>query len=144
MTLNPTLFQWGSQDAISDITPAAGWMILGCAPDVLAQDIRLVCKSNDTSAAGCDHLYQNIGADGKIVRLPENVTTFWFCTNKSFTNSSSKCGKSPFARVAKSCVPADQSIPASIAPRLVRRDGSQPEVKALSLDTNFGAVDTSK
>jgi len=121
-----TMKIWGSQDAISDITPAAGWMILGCAPDVLAQDIRLVCKSNDTSAAGCDHLYQNIGADGKIVRLPEN------------------CGKSPFARVAKSWVPADQSIPASIAPRLVRRDGSQPEVKALSLDTNFGAVDTSK
>ena len=49
-------------------------MILGCDKDALAQDIRLVCQSDDANA-GCDHLYQNIGATGKIVRLPENVST---------------------------------------------------------------------
>lgn len=58
-------------NAISDITGAAGWEILGCSPDAEAQDIRLVCKSD--SSHDCAHLYQNIGAVGKIVRLPENV-----------------------------------------------------------------------
>ncbi|TFK33758.1 hypothetical protein BDQ12DRAFT_614698 [Crucibulum laeve] len=121
-----TLKIWGSADAISDITPAAGWEILGCNPDTLSQDIRLVCKDDETSAADCAHLYQNSGADGKIVRLPEN------------------CGKNAFARVAKSWVPDDQSIPANISSSIVRRDGTQPQVKALTIDTNFAAVDTSK
>ncbi|RDB30165.1 hypothetical protein Hypma_012365 [Hypsizygus marmoreus] len=114
---------WGSPDAISDITAAAGWTILGCSPNALAQDIRLVCNSDDTNGAGCDHLYQNIGAQGKIVRLPEN------------------CGKNAFARVAKAWIPEDQSIPINIARRLSRRQGAVPEVKALSLDTDFAAID---
>ncbi|KAJ7708198.1 hypothetical protein B0H17DRAFT_1191688 [Mycena rosella] len=120
-----TLAIWGSQDAITDITHAADWEILGCDPNALSQDIRLVCKSDDP-AAKCSHLYQNIGAVNKLVRLPEN------------------CGSSAFARVAKAWIPEDQSIPSSIASRLVRRDGTQPEVKALSLDTNFNAVDWSQ
>ncbi|KAJ7585204.1 hypothetical protein C8J56DRAFT_788976 [Mycena floridula] len=115
---------WGSADAISDITTAAGWEILGCSPDAKAQDIRLVCKS-DNSSSGCSHLYQN-GAVGKVVRLPQN------------------CGASAFARVADAYVPQDQSIPSSVARRVVRRDGSTPEVKGLKLDTNFGAIDSSK
>jgi hypothetical protein len=40
-------------------------------------------------------------------------------------------------------VPADQSIPASIAARIVRRDGSQPQVQAITLDTNFAAANNS-
>ncbi|KAJ7474872.1 hypothetical protein FB451DRAFT_1088510 [Mycena latifolia] len=120
-----TVTIWGSQDAITDITKAADWEILGCDPNALSQDIRLVCKSDDPDAK-CSHLYQNIGAVNKIVRLPEN------------------CGSSAFARVSKAWVPEDQSIPSSIAARLVRRDGTQPQVKALSLDTNFNAVDWSK
>ncbi|KAJ7197817.1 hypothetical protein GGX14DRAFT_700233 [Mycena pura] len=121
-----TVTIWGSNDAISDITPAADWEILGCDPNALSQDIRLVCKS-DSPTAKCSHLYQSAGPVNKIVRLPEN------------------CGSSAFARVSKAWVPADQSVPASIAARLVRRDGTPPpQVKALSLDTNFGAVDHSK
>ncbi|KAF5370996.1 hypothetical protein D9615_010020 [Tricholomella constricta] len=114
---------WGSPDAITDITAAAGWTILGCSPDALAQDIRLVCDSDDTGSSGCNHLYQSVGAVGKIVRLPES------------------CGKSAFARISKAWVPEDQSIPKDIARRLVRRQGVQPRVQALALDTNFAAVD---
>ncbi|KDQ51373.1 hypothetical protein JAAARDRAFT_41224 [Jaapia argillacea MUCL 33604] len=111
----------GATSAISDITTAAGWQILGCDQNVIAQDIRVVCMDE---SAGCDHLYQN-GAEGTIVRLPQD------------------CGKGPFAVVAKAWVPADQSIPMSFA-RLLRRDGTMPQVQALSIHTNFSAVDTSK
>ncbi|KAJ7238335.1 hypothetical protein B0H12DRAFT_1137567 [Mycena haematopus] len=114
---------WGSTTAIGDITEAAGWKILGCSPDVLTQDIRLVCQGD---TAMCQHLYQGHGAVDTIVRLPES------------------CGKGPFARVQKTWVPADQSIPANIAARIVRRDGSQPQVQAITLDTNFTAADSSK
>ncbi|KAK7049943.1 hypothetical protein VNI00_005373 [Paramarasmius palmivorus] len=116
---------WGADNAISDITTAAGWEILDCSADKLNQDIRLVCQSEDTEAAGCSHLY-NEGAENKIVRLPES------------------CGKSAFARVAKAWTPEDQSIPNKVAARVVRRDGKQPTVRALSLDTDFGKTDTSK
>jgi hypothetical protein len=73
--------QWGSDNAISDITPAAGWEIIDCSPDALQQDIRLVCK--DDSSANCAHLYggtttNNNGAVGKVVRLFENVSLFGF------------------------------------------------------------------
>ncbi|KAJ6540580.1 hypothetical protein B0H19DRAFT_1212999 [Mycena capillaripes] len=122
-TASGTMTIWGSNDAISDITTAAGWEILGCDPSSLSQDIRLVCVNDDPN---CKHLYQNTGAVHKVVRLPEN------------------CGSNAFARVANAWVPADQSIPASIAARLVRRDGTTPQVKALTIDTNFDAVDHSK
>ncbi|KAF9033940.1 hypothetical protein BDZ89DRAFT_1130813 [Hymenopellis radicata] len=109
---------WGSTDAISDITPAAGWDIIDCTPDAVSQDIRLVCTG---ASADCDHLYQNIGAVNKIVRLPES------------------CGVNAFARVAKAWTPTDQSVPA----RLARRADPQP-VRALTLDTDFASADTSK
>lgn len=55
---------------------------------------------------------------------------------------------SPFARVAQSYVSGDQSIPAGISARFVRRAGSGnsslPQVQGLSLDTNFSAVDPSR
>ncbi|KAJ7307836.1 hypothetical protein DFH08DRAFT_720040 [Mycena albidolilacea] len=119
--------QWGSNNAITDITKAADWQILGCDPNALAQDIRLVClKDPDDPNSQCPHLYQEIGAVNKIVRLPED------------------CGASAFARVAKSWVSEDQSIPSSVRRSLVRRDGKVPVVKSLSLDTDFDAVDWSK
>ncbi|KAJ3862916.1 hypothetical protein EV359DRAFT_44147 [Lentinula novae-zelandiae] len=130
-----TMQIWGSSNAISDITTAAGWKILNCSATAMAQDIRLVCMSSDTEGAGCDHLFQAGGAEGKLVRLPED------------------CGMSPFARVAQSYVSGDQSIPAGISARFVRRDGenetgsgnsSLPQVQGLSLDTNFSAVDPSR
>ncbi|KAJ3927693.1 MAG: hypothetical protein NXY57DRAFT_903430 [Lentinula lateritia] len=125
-----TMQIWGSSNAISDITTAAGWEILNCSATAMAQDIRLVCMSSDTEGAGCDHLFQAGGAEGKLVRLPED------------------CGMSPFARVAQSYVSGDQSIPAGISARFVRRAGSGnsslPQVQGLSLDTNFSAVDPSR
>ncbi|KAJ7853368.1 hypothetical protein B0H13DRAFT_1538765, partial [Mycena leptocephala] len=121
-TSSGTMKIWGSKTAIGDITEAAGWKILGCSPDVLTQDIRLVCTG---ATSMCQHLYQGHGAVDTIVRLPES------------------CGKGPFARVQKTWVPADQSIPVSIAARIVRRDGSQPQVQAITLDTNFAAANNS-
>ncbi|KAF5391162.1 hypothetical protein D9757_003104 [Collybiopsis confluens] len=119
---------WGNSNAISDITSAAGWEILNCSSTEMAQDIRLVCTGNDTEAAGCAHLFQGAGAEGKLVRLPEN------------------CGMSAFARVAQSYIPDDQSLPANIAARFIKRDGNSttPQVKGLSLDTNFSAIDPTK
>ncbi|KAK0495454.1 hypothetical protein EDD18DRAFT_241861 [Armillaria luteobubalina] len=117
---------WGSADALSDITPAAGWEILDCSPDGLEQEIRLVCSHNSTDTANCDHLYQNDGPVGKIVRLPEN------------------CGQNAFARVASAWDPEDQSLPSDVAARVVRRDGTTPPVKALALDVNFAATNSSK
>ncbi|KAF9033963.1 hypothetical protein BDZ89DRAFT_1062728 [Hymenopellis radicata] len=109
---------WGSADAISDITPAAGWDIIDCTPDAVSQDIRLVCTG---ASADCGHLYQNIGAVNKIVRLPES------------------CGSNAFARVAKAWTPTDQTVPT----RLARRADPQA-VRALTLDTDFASADTSK
>ncbi|KAK0473466.1 hypothetical protein IW261DRAFT_1342652 [Armillaria novae-zelandiae] len=119
---------WGSVDALSDITPAAGWEILDCSPDELEQEIRLVCSHNSTDSANCDHLYQNDGPVGKIVRLPENAS----------------CGQNAFARVARAWDPEDQSLPSDVAARVVRRDGTNPPVKALALDVNFAATNSSK
>lgn len=56
----------------------------------------------------------------------------------------SQCGASAFARVANAWVSEDQTLPAGIAARVVKRDGTQPEVKALRLDTQFNLVDASK
>ncbi|KAF8988454.1 hypothetical protein BDQ17DRAFT_1257650 [Cyathus striatus] len=121
-----TIKIWGSQNAISDITTAARWEIIGCSPNTTSQTVRIVCKDDETSSKECAHLFSKSGPEGKIVRLPEN------------------CGKGAFARVAKAWTPADQSIPSSISRRIVRRDGVQPQVQALTLDTNFSAADTSK
>ncbi|KAG6864360.1 hypothetical protein C0991_010233, partial [Blastosporella zonata] len=54
-----------------------------------------------------------------------------------------QCGKNAFARVARAWIPDDQSIPSSVAGKVVRRDDTQPQVKALALDTDFQAVDPS-
>lgn len=63
--------QWSdSRHTITDITKAAGWEIISCEKDALAQDIRLICAGGDSK---CDNLYESVGAVGKIVRLPEAV-----------------------------------------------------------------------
>uniref|UniRef100_A0A0W0EY52 DUF7223 domain-containing protein n=1 Tax=Moniliophthora roreri TaxID=221103 RepID=A0A0W0EY52_MONRR len=111
---------WGSPDAITDITTAANWTILNCDKDALAQDIRLVCTDSES---GCIHLWQNTGAVGKLVRLPES------------------CGKSAFARISRNWVHEDQSLPPQLAKTLRRRDGTVPEVQGLALDTDFSAID---
>ncbi|KAJ7708174.1 hypothetical protein B0H17DRAFT_971719 [Mycena rosella] len=110
-----TLKIWGASDAISDITPAAGWTILDCDKGAMAQDVRLVCHDS----TGCPHLTLNTGAAGKLVRLPES------------------CGQSAFARVTRDWVHANQTLPAELASKLRRRDGELPEVKGLSIDADF-------
>ncbi|KAJ7438102.1 hypothetical protein B0H11DRAFT_594503 [Mycena galericulata] len=119
-----TLKVWGSVDAISDITPSAGWTILDCDNGAMAQDIRLVC----TDSSGCPHLAQNTGAVGKLVRLPEN------------------CGQSAFARVTQDWVHQNQTLPTDLAAALRRRDGpgALPQVKGLSIDADFNSVDLSQ
>ncbi|KAK7457178.1 hypothetical protein VKT23_010477 [Stygiomarasmius scandens] len=104
---------WGSPDAITDITTAAGWEILNCDPNALTQDIRLVCTNPD----GCGHFYQASGPVGKL------------------------CGGSAFARICRNWVHEDQTLPANLARSLRRRDGTTPDVQGLTLDTDFGAVD---
>lgn len=39
--------------AITDITPAAGWVVLDCDANAVSQEIRLVCNSDDAEAVGC-------------------------------------------------------------------------------------------
>ncbi|KAF9442721.1 hypothetical protein P691DRAFT_680895 [Macrolepiota fuliginosa MF-IS2] len=109
-----TLKIWGDKSSITDITTAAGWEVLGCDPDAMEQDVRLVCRNGEETVDGW-------GAVGKIVRLPQ------------------ECGKNPFGIIAKAWVPSDQSIPQSVRKRLVRRDGEVPVVKAITL-MNFALV----
>ncbi|KAG5219427.1 Acetolactate synthase [Salix suchowensis] len=63
---------YGSPKSITDITPASGWVVLDCDPNLLAQDIRLVCRSDDDE--GCNHIYEHDPIH-RIVRLPESVCT---------------------------------------------------------------------
>lgn len=107
----------------------------------MEQDIRLVCKSNNLDEAGCSHLFQDIPPTGKVVRLPENVFIFPVQCLLALTNVVRQCGKMPFARVARSWIPDDQSVPPSVSAKLVRRDGQAAQVHALAIDTNFAAVD---
>ncbi|KAH8810481.1 hypothetical protein DL96DRAFT_1685532 [Flagelloscypha sp. PMI_526] len=115
---------WSDNKAlITDITQAADWEIMGCSPDKLAQDIRIVCKSEDSEK--CNHLLDG-GAEGKVVRLPEN------------------CGQNAFGRIGRAWISEDQTVPQDIARRLVRRAGAPPQVRGVAIDTDFAAIDTSK
>ncbi|KAJ7612656.1 hypothetical protein FB45DRAFT_843208 [Roridomyces roridus] len=126
-TSSGTLKIWGSNTAISDVTPAANWQILGCDSNALSQNIRLVCMNDPSDPdSQCSHLYDNTGAVNKIIRLPEG------------------CGAGPFARVAAWGTSDNQDIPASLKARLVRRSGNPAVVHTLKMDTNFDAVDHSK
>ncbi|KAL0948981.1 hypothetical protein HGRIS_009081 [Hohenbuehelia grisea] len=117
---------FGSSKSVTDITPSAGWVVLDCDPNALAQDIRLVCKTNDADSAGCSHLFDHGGPVDKIVRLPES------------------CGAGPFARIANTQIATDQSIPAHAEPHITRRDGIPPQVHTLQVDTNYAAINEDK
>ncbi|PVF93429.1 hypothetical protein CPB86DRAFT_109040 [Serendipita vermifera] len=100
--------------SLSDITAAAGWDIIECDPySIGPQDIRLVCTDRPK---GCDQLFED-GEENTIVRLPDN------------------CAGGPFARVVKSWIPEDQSLPA----RLLKRQLDSP-VRALTLDFDFARI----
>ncbi|TFK26039.1 hypothetical protein FA15DRAFT_693414 [Coprinopsis marcescibilis] len=117
-----TMKIWGDSDAITDITGAAGWEILDCQQKAISQEIRLVCANGDLN---CDHLGSTDDAVGKVVRLPEH------------------CGVNGFAHISRSWVSEDQSIPEHIAKRLVKRNGVEPQVRALHVSTDFSTVDAS-
>ncbi|KAJ8693340.1 hypothetical protein PTI98_008344 [Pleurotus ostreatus] len=110
--------------AIADITPAAGWVVLDCDPQAVVQEIRLVCMGGDTEGAGCDHLTSGAGPLDKYVRLPEN------------------CSQSPFGRITKYWVHADQSVPEHHG--VIRRDNGSPHVYAISIDDKFDQIDYNK
>ncbi|KAL4267541.1 hypothetical protein AB1N83_001025 [Pleurotus pulmonarius] len=117
----------GSPKAITDITPAAGWIILDCDPHALSQEIRLVCQSDDkASDESCSHVFGHWGAVDKIVRLPDG------------------CGAGPFARISQAWVAHDQTLPGHVEGRVVRRDGIPPVIHSFKVDTNFDEVDSSK
>ncbi|KAJ7580284.1 hypothetical protein C8J56DRAFT_279200 [Mycena floridula] len=117
---------WGSSSAISDITAAGGWSILSCNASALTQDIRIVCHDS-----ACRHLHDESSnmamAIGKLVRLPED------------------CGASSFARVANIWVDRNQTIPSSVLSKIATlKRFSRPNVYAITLDTDFAAVDYSR
>ncbi|KAF7439850.1 hypothetical protein PC9H_000187 [Pleurotus ostreatus] len=117
-----TVQLFGSPKGMTDITPAAGWVILDCDPNALDQTIRLVCMNEDEEA--CGHLFAHGGPQDKVVRLPES------------------CGAGPFARIAHLSTAEDQSIPAHVSPKIVRRDGATPQVISLGVDANWLSIDT--
>lgn len=117
----------GSPKAITDITPAAGWVILDCDPHALSQEIRLVCQSDDeANDESCSHVFGHWGAVDKIVRLPDG------------------CSAAPFARIAQATVAHDQTLPGHVEGKVVRRDGVSPVIHSFKVDTNFAQVDASK
>ncbi|KAF9492455.1 hypothetical protein BDN71DRAFT_1204201 [Pleurotus eryngii] len=117
----------GSPQAITDITPAAGWVILDCDPHALSQEIRLVCQSDDeANDESCSHVFGHWGAVDKIVRLPDG------------------CSAAPFARIAEATVAHDQTLPGHVEGKVVRRDGVSPVIHSFKVDTNFAQVDASK
>ncbi|KAJ8520809.1 hypothetical protein ONZ45_g2444 [Pleurotus djamor] len=111
---------------ITDITPAAGWVILDCDPHSMEQEIRLVCSNTNHEEAGCNHVFDNGGADHKVVRLPES------------------CTDAPFLRIASARVDEDQSIPGHAASKITKRDGINPTVHILRVDSDWAASDVSK
>ncbi|KAF4588422.1 hypothetical protein EYR40_009973 [Pleurotus pulmonarius] len=115
----------GSSKSITDITPAAGWVILDCDPNVVDQEIRLVCESDDEES-GCQHIFDHHGPIDKIVRLPES------------------CSSGPFARIASMVVAEDQSLPTHARSKIRRRDGAAAEVHVVRIDSNFASVDPEK
>ncbi|KAF4581493.1 hypothetical protein EYR38_002822 [Pleurotus pulmonarius] len=116
----------GAPYAISDVTPAAGWVILDCDANSMSQDIRLVCNSDDAESSGCSHLFDGAGPVHKYVRLPEN------------------CGSEPFARIAGFRVHENQAIPDHAESKISRRDGVSPQVFAVSIDDDFPSIDVTK
>lgn len=73
-----------------------------------------------------------------------NKSLFSLILQPSPNNGITQCGGSAFARVSRSWVHEDQTIPSSIAARIVRRADAQPEVRGLALDTDFSKVDPSQ
>ncbi|KAL0948744.1 hypothetical protein HGRIS_008877 [Hohenbuehelia grisea] len=112
-----TLKLWGPPGTISDITPSAGWEIIDCDPSKLDQEIRIVCRDDES----CEHLHSHGGPEGKIVRLPES------------------CGKMAFARIKRSWVHDNQRIPRHIARSLGKRS---PVVLGKSITHEIADADT--
>jgi hypothetical protein len=55
-------------------------MIMDCDKDKMDQDIRIVCQTDQDTDSGCNHLFQNASPEGKIVRLPNDVSFIYIAT----------------------------------------------------------------
>ncbi|KAJ7763085.1 hypothetical protein B0H14DRAFT_3895554 [Mycena olivaceomarginata] len=120
-TVSGTLKVSGASNAVSDITAAAGWTILNCDAEALAQDIRLACQTAD-----CEHLFEGHGAIDTLIRLPQT------------------CGANAFARVADIRVDPDQTLPSEVAATISPTGNITSMIFILSVDTNFAAIDSTK
>ncbi|KAF9490792.1 hypothetical protein BDN71DRAFT_1453869 [Pleurotus eryngii] len=116
---------FGSTKSISDITPAAGWVILDCDPNLLDQEIRLVCETDDEDL-GYNHAFERYGPVGKIVRLPES------------------CGGGPFLRIASTALAEDQALLPHVQGRINRRGDATDQVHVVKLGGNFAVIDAEK
>ncbi|KAF8313671.1 hypothetical protein DL93DRAFT_2167778 [Clavulina sp. PMI_390] len=80
-TLYQTLALTGSNNSLSDITPAAGWSISGCAANSSApQTILVSCDRSSNGSQYCSHVLSGTPVN-KLIRMPDS------------------CGSGPFARV---------------------------------------------
>ncbi|KAJ8520482.1 hypothetical protein ONZ45_g2711 [Pleurotus djamor] len=126
LIIDLSLIQLQTGAGITDITPAAGWIILDCDPHSLDQEIRLVCSDANQEEAGCSHLFKSGGAEHKVVRLPES------------------CTSAPFMRIAESRVAEDQALPQHVSNKIRKRDGAPPTVHILRVDGQWALSDVSK
>ncbi|KAF7319651.1 USP domain-containing protein [Mycena chlorophos] len=111
----------GGSHAVSDLTHAGGWTILGCDTVSQAQDIRVLC-----STSRCEHLFEGHGAVDTVVRLSES------------------CSSAPFARVASVSVDSNQTIPSNLAATIVSGSSNYTgTVFLVSVDTDFSKANAS-
>jgi hypothetical protein len=75
--------QTGARNAISDLTPAGGYILLDCHPTSSLQTIRAICVMNSTAGTTCSHITQN-GAADTVVRLPDNVRLAYMLPRKRY------------------------------------------------------------
>ncbi|KAF8531281.1 hypothetical protein JB92DRAFT_3105427 [Gautieria morchelliformis] len=113
----------GTNNLLSDITPAAGWNIQGCDPNWAngTHTFQMTCSGASNQTRYCGHVYQG-GAANTIVRLPEN------------------CGKGPFARIVSA------SNKTTIA-RGVTNSTANATIAGtpfVTLDYNFAQIPTSR
>ncbi|KAL0961505.1 hypothetical protein HGRIS_006446 [Hohenbuehelia grisea] len=108
----------GPKEVISDISEAADWLVIGCDPKEPKQDIRIVCKKDETSS-GCSDLLQGDPVN-RLVRVPPD------CTDEGFV------------RVSKFGIASNQDIPPGVAEQLGPK--ASPKVHALSFDVDYSKI----
>ncbi|KAJ7763215.1 hypothetical protein DFH07DRAFT_770937 [Mycena maculata] len=117
----PLISSSGASQAVSDITPTGGWVVLACDAGSLVQDIRLVC-----STSSCEHLFEGQGAIDTVIRLPET------------------CGLGASARVTNIQVDSNQSLPSNVSAIIEHTGNITSTVFLLSVDVDFAAANSTR